>query len=358
LERGGALAQRAGIDASSLDRPPTAAERRATLLEHAFDTAGRELRSERGDQARAYLAARGILQDQLADAGLGLFPDPDRLRASLLSAGHSRAEVDARSPPRRRALAGPRDRSLARRAVSHQHLLGPQLDDQDASSYLYLRGATRPPLPYGLADQPAEQRRELLLVEGVLDVHTLRTNGIANVAALGGASLSGGQLERLHALGIERVVLAFDNDDPGRTAAERAVDQAVRAHNAPEIWIIDPDLLDEAKDPGELLRRHGLAAFRFATATPVCGVASRALSIADRNAGSNGELTLRAGFASAAAWLGTLPPRLAIEQTRALDTVADSFGYDPAAAQRAFRARYWRREQSQGISQPRIGLMR
>jgi hypothetical protein len=124
------------------------------------------------------------------------------------------------------------------------------------------------------------------------------------------------------------------------------------------VWIIDPGLLDQAKDPGELVRRHGIDAFRAASVAPVCGVAWRALSLGDRGSGADGELPRRAGFARAGAWLGTLPPRLAIEQTRALDIVADAFGYDRAAAQRAFRARYWRREQSQGVSQPTVGLTR
>src|SRR4051812_14840721 len=42
-----ALAERAGVDASALDRAPTAAERRAGVLAEAFGAARRELASER-----------------------------------------------------------------------------------------------------------------------------------------------------------------------------------------------------------------------------------------------------------------------------------------------------------------------
>src|SRR5690242_10484004 len=46
------LAERAGIDASALDRAPTAADRRANLLNDAFNVASRELLSEDGAAAR------------------------------------------------------------------------------------------------------------------------------------------------------------------------------------------------------------------------------------------------------------------------------------------------------------------
>jgi hypothetical protein len=59
--------------------------------------------------------------------------------------------------------------------------------------YLYLKGATRTNLPpYGLSDLLAgtrDGRRELVLVEGVLDLHQLRARGMKNIAALGGTAL-------------------------------------------------------------------------------------------------------------------------------------------------------------------------
>ncbi|MGH2845537.1 MAG: hypothetical protein ACRDL0_05875, partial [Thermoleophilaceae bacterium] len=46
-------------------------------------------------------------------------------------------------------------------------------------------------------------------------------------------------------------------------------------------------------------------------------------------------------LARAGAWLGTLPPRLSLEQEDAVTVVAERSGYSPEATQRAFRARYW-----------------
>jgi hypothetical protein len=56
------------------------------------------------------------------------------------------------------------------------------------------------------------------------------------------------------------------------------------------------------------------------------------------------DVARRAALSHAARWLGTLPPRLAIEQTAALDVVADTLRHDRNAVQRTFRARYWQRE--------------
>src|SRR3954452_3429160 len=52
------LAERAGVDAAILDRPPSAEERRARVLEDAFTLSRRELLSDAGELPRAYRVAR------------------------------------------------------------------------------------------------------------------------------------------------------------------------------------------------------------------------------------------------------------------------------------------------------------
>jgi hypothetical protein len=46
----------------------------------------------------------------------------------------------------------------------------------------------------------------------------------------------------------------------------------------------------------------------------------------------------------ASAWLGALHGRHSIEQTSALDAVAETLGYERDAVHRTFRARHWRNE--------------
>jgi DNA primase len=333
------LADRAGIDADRLDRPPTTAERKASLLEDAIALCRRELASGRSVEARDYLKRRGIPPDRLEATGLGVMPDRDRLRLALISAGHTNADISASG-----LLADTRWPGRVVGAWRNEHnrfvtLWARTIRNDGIDRYLYLRGAPRgDTIPYGLSDTLAsasrEQRAQVLLVEGVLDVHILRAHGVESVAALGGTATSRNLFERLTDVGVERVVLALDNDDAGRTATAKSIDASVRASRSPDVWVVDPGLLDTAKDPAELISSRGADAWQRASAAPVCGVTWRALDLTGPIADVGNELSRRVGFARAAAWLGRLPDRLAIEQTNALDSVADSLGYDAAAARR------------------------
>ena len=95
-----------------------------------------------------------------------------------------------------------------------------------------------------------------------MDVHVLRAHGVRTVAALGGASAGSDLFERLAELHIEQAILAFDNDAAGRTATINAIDAATRAHHAPDLWVIDPDLYGSAKDPGDVVRDGGARAWQ------------------------------------------------------------------------------------------------
>jgi DNA primase catalytic core, N-terminal domain len=152
-----AIATRAGIDSWTLDRPPTPAERRARLLEHALAAAQRELLGERGDTARTYLEHRGIPPEHTTETGLGVMPDPDRLRIALTSKGYTEADIDAsqlladsRWPSRVvGAWRDPHDRIVTLWARS--------IDRDDKTRYLYLRGTPRGAgIPYGLSPTSAD----------------------------------------------------------------------------------------------------------------------------------------------------------------------------------------------------------
>ena len=225
-------------------------------------------------------------------------------------------------------------------------LWGRALDDGEAASsrYLYLRGASRTDLPpYGLSEflaQPADSRREIVLVEGFLDLHQLRARGIENVAALGGTSIRSGTFERLHQLGIDTVTLCLDNDQAGRTAAARAVENAALARSSPDIYVVDPAQLAPAKDPDELVRQRDVAAWRELLETRSCGIAWRARELAPVAPDAPAQ-ERRAALARAGRWLGKLPPRLALEQEDAVRLIAERCGYSNEAVMRAFRVRFW-----------------
>jgi len=209
------------------------------------------------------------------------------------------------------------------------------IDDagSEGARYLYLRGAERTNLPpYGL------QRgvRELALVEGFFDHHQLRAHGIDNSAAIGGTATNPRLFERLSGLGIREVTLCFDADDAGRVATARAVENAARAMASPSIFVATP----LAKDPDELVREHGIEAWH--RQSRVCGVAWRATELLGDVANSAPLVARRDALARAGGWLGSLPPRLALEQEDALRAVAERSGYSVEAVRRAFQARFFR----------------
>ena len=339
------LAQRADVDPTPIHNAAPR-DRKAELLETFFVACKRELVGDRGSNARSYLEGRGMPPDAIATAGIGLVPPAIATRRLLDLAGFHEAELaasgifaDSRWPGR---LCGAWRTEHGRIGTLWTRTL--ESHTTADAKYLYLRGASRTNLPpYGLSDVlsgNADNRRDLVLVEGVLDLHQLRAHGINNVAALGGTAIAANTFERLQRLGIETVTLCLDNDDAGRTATARAVEQAARARRSPDIYVIDPDQLAPAKDPDELVRTRGPQAVHELMATRECGISWRASALLNVTRESP-EHERRNALLRAGRWLGSLPPRLALEQEDAIGVSAECCGYSAEAAARTFRARFW-----------------
>lgn len=216
--------------------------------------------------------------------------------------------------------------------------------DTDAR-YLYLRGSRRADLPpYGLSEVLAgspEARRDLVLVEGVFDLHQLRAHGLESVAALGGTGARPQLFERLASLGIETVTLCLDNDDPGQAATARVVEQAARATESPALFVVDPKRLGSAKDPDAFVLTRGIAAWRALLEERECAVGWRVGEHLRAVSEASPQETRRQALSRVGAWLGELPARLALEQEDAVRIAAERCGYSAAAVHRAFSARYW-----------------
>lgn len=333
------IAQRSGADVGPIERA-VPRDRRAELLDAFFDLAGRELLSERGTDARAYLDRRGFPIHAIETSGLGLVPSPDASRKVLSSRGFGDAEVaaagilsDSRWP---RRLCGAWRNEWGKIGT----LWARSLDEGGAAEtrYLYLRGASRTNLPpYGLS----HSARELVLVEGFFDFHQLCARGVDDVAALGGTATSQQMFERLSRRGIQAVVLCLDNDDAGRSASARAVEHSTRARNSPAIYVVRHERFGATKDPDELVRRDGVEAWQTLVGDRECGVAWQAKEIVGDVAADAPLAERREALGRAGAWIGSLPPRLALEQEDAVRVVAEVCGYSAEAVARSFMARFW-----------------
>jgi DNA primase len=142
-------------------------------------------------------------------------------------------------------------------------------------------------------------------------------------------------------LTLTRCARSLDNDETGRAATARAVEQAARAERSPGLFVVDPELLGSEKDPDAYVHTRGVAAWRALLEERQCAIAWRAGEhLRGVNADSAQEKR-REALSRVGAWLGTLPPRLALEQEDAIKAAAVRCRYSPDSVQRAFRARFW-----------------
>jgi DNA primase len=198
--------------------------------------------------------------------------------------------------------------------------------------------------PYGISEilrLPRPDRSEIVLLEGLMDVHQLRAQGFQNVASMGGARLQSAAIPRLSRLGLDSIVLAFDNDSAGRDGLSQTVHDLIETDVGLGLRVLEPRLLGPAKDPDEFVRAQGLGKFAELVDRAECAVTWRAAELVDGVSPRDAVTTRRAALARAGRWLGTLPPRLSLEQEDAIRRVADQCGYSSVAVERAFRARFW-----------------
>ncbi len=109
--------------------------------------------------------------------------------------------------------------------------------------------------------------RRVVLVEGYMDVVALSQSGVQGVVATLGTSLTTEQARLLKRFAPE-IHVAYDGDEPGQHAIERALD-IFEAESIPARVLVFPD----GMDPDELIRRDGPEAFD--AVKPITGVAFR-----------------------------------------------------------------------------------
>lgn len=98
--------------------------------------------------------------------------------------------------------------------------------------------------------------QNLVLVEGYLDVISLSMHGVANTVATLGTALTAEQVRLIKNYAPE-IWVAYDGDEPGQTAALRALD-ILDAEAVSGRVIRFPD----GKDPDDFIRESGLEGFR------------------------------------------------------------------------------------------------
>jgi DNA primase len=228
------------------------------------------LEAKEGEEARAYLETRGIDREVAAEFEIGYAPGhPDFLLRRLVKSLSAELLVEAglalqdqegnvRDRFRRRITFPVHDLSGKAVGIGARILPGGR---EDGPKYL-----NSPETPvyrkaevlYNLQRAKASATRsgEIFLVEGYTDVIAMVRAGVTNTVATCGTALGEGHF-RLASRFAQRMVLAFDSDDAGARAAERAFEFVERFPVQPVVLI-----LPEGLDPADFVDHHGGEALR------------------------------------------------------------------------------------------------
>jgi len=238
------------------------------MHELALETFRASLRGPAGDEARAYLARRGVAPETVDRFGLGYAERSGRVFPRLFEQhGFTAAQMDRSGLVRRRDDGGLYD-NFRNRLMFPIHnesgkaigFGGRALAADDNPKYL-----NSPETPiyeksrvlYNLHRAKEAMRKEdrVILVEGYMDAIGVSAAGFSGVVASCGTSLTEQHVKTLkrHA---ENVVVNFDPDAPGAAAAERSLTLLLQEGMAVRIMTLDGGL-----DPDEYCKQRGAEAY-------------------------------------------------------------------------------------------------
>lgn len=228
------------------------------------------LNEEKGREAREYLASRGINDETAKRYGLGLSLDFDSMPAYLRRKGYKLQDLydcglinNLNNP---RDAFGNRVIVPIMNGMSEVVAFGGRIfhGEQDVAKYknstnteLFDKGRTLYGVNFVKRDKKENGAayKELILVEGYMDVISLGAAGIKNAVAGMGTALTDGQARELSRL-VENVFVCYDGDNAGRHATVKNVEPLKNA--GLNVKVIS---LDDGKDPDETVREGGAEAF-------------------------------------------------------------------------------------------------
>jgi len=265
------LAQRAGIELPKTGGHP--AENLSILYEITKETARfyRDRLTDESDSSlvREYVKERGISADIEKRFGLGFAPDSwDSTQKHLKGKGYSQNDI------KKSALSKPSSRDEI--DVFRNRLIFPIIDEKnrvigfggraikdEEKSPKYINSPESPiyrkgRILYGLnlAGKIIREKREVIVVEGYMDLIAIVQAGIGNVVATAGTAFTEHQC-RLMKRYSTNITMLFDGDDAGRNAAEKATRIAMKQAVRPKIA-----MLPAGKDPDDLIKESGVDALK------------------------------------------------------------------------------------------------
>ena len=276
------LAQQAGVTLRYEGDSP--AERRAAARRIALIKANEEAarlytkmlaEGNEAEEARAYVAGRGILPESVERFGIGYAPThPDYLLKRMTREFSPEILLEAGLATRGDDGSAVRDRFRGRITFPIHDLQGRGIgfgarilptDPRAGDQAKYLNTAETPiykknEVLFHLAAARGAIARtgEVYVVEGYTDVIGLVQAGIENAVATCGTALGEGHF-RLLSRFAQRAILAFDSDEAGARAAERAY--AFQETFPVQAVVM---IMPQGLDPADFVAKHGADAVREA----------------------------------------------------------------------------------------------
>jgi len=259
------LAQKAGVE---LKRISPSSQKEFGVLYDVNAAAKEFFVQQREDEPKAaeYLEERGLKKETLDDFEIGYAPpNNDALTLHLVNAGYDIADVERAGLVFKTERKTYMDRFRGRvmfpvyntfgKVVGFSGRVLPEYDDGKSGKYV-----NSPETPifnksrilYGLHEtkQFIRDSQVAMLVEGQMDFLMLYQDGVHNVAATSGTALTQHHLEILRKI-AERLILAFDSDDAGMIAIERAIDMAQAIDLNVNVFLLEND-----KDAAEYIQKN------------------------------------------------------------------------------------------------------
>lgn len=224
-----------------------------------------------GEAALSYLTNRGITEESIETFGLGFAPDvhnilleylrqqefsSDELRLSGLFVENDSGELFDRF--RDRVMFPLRDQSGQVIAFSGRKMA----KDNDSPKYLNspeTKIFTKSKLLFNFDRAKTQLKDEprLILFEGYMDVISSDQAGVKTGIASMGTSLTDEQIYAIKRV-TNQVVVAYDGDQPGQKATERALTLFAQKDFGLEVGVVS---LPEQLDPDEYIKRYGAESF-------------------------------------------------------------------------------------------------
>ena len=266
------LAKRAGMEMPVDNEHKSEMLKRSRILEMNKDAAkffNQMLYSPEAERARAYLEKRKLSSAAVKRFGLGYAPDSfDALRNHMKKLGYGDTEL------KEAFLCGKSERTGKFFDYFRGRLIFPIIDNfsnviafggraiNDEVKPKYLNTSDTPVFKksrnlFALNFARSCADEYIILCEGYMDVIAVNMAGFSNAVATLGTALTSEQA-RIMAKYTKKVVISYDSDDAGQSAAKRAIPLLSEA--GIEVSVLK---MKDAKDPDEYIKKFGAAKFKL-----------------------------------------------------------------------------------------------